>query len=118
MSEQTRAAVEVYWRLQNWLGFRSGREADFVGGAGLDAWAASSEKTGRCRDALEVVDWRYPRDLAHVALSTIAEARGLSVRDAYRAVVRADRKVCSGVCRADEVPDFDRWLSALFSAVA
>jgi hypothetical protein len=116
MSEQTRAAVEVYWRLQEWLGFRAGREAEFAGG--LTQWSVSSEKTNRWRDALAVVDWRCPRDLAHVALSTIAEARGLSVRDAYRAVVRADRKVCSGVCRADEVPDFDRWLSALLWAVA
>ena len=116
MSDDTRAAVEVYWRLQNWLGFRSGREAEFAGG--LDAWAVSSEKTGRWRDALEVVEWRSPRELAHVALSTVAEARGLTVREAYRAVVRADRKVCSGVCRPAEVDEFDRWLSALLYAVA
>ena len=92
-----------------------GREAEFSGG--LDAWADSSEKTARWRDALEVVDWRYPRDLAHVALVTVAEARGLSVREAYRAVVRADRSVCSGVLPVAEASDLDRWLAALLLAV-
>lgn len=114
--DKTRAAVEVYWRLREWLGWRGGREAEFSGG--LSHWAESSEKTSRWRESLEAVDWRYPRDLAHVALATIAESRGLSVRAAYRAVVRADRLVCGGVCRADEVSEFDRWLAFLLRVVA
>ena len=115
-SDSMRAAVEVYWRLQNWLGFRAGREAEFSGG--LDHWVLSSEKTARWRDAVEAVGWQYPRDLAHVALSTVAEARGLSVREARRAVVRADRSVCSGVLVVGEVSDLDRWLAVLLWSVA
>ena len=114
---QRNSAFEVYWRLQNWVGFRQAYSDTVCNDHGVDAWAEHTDFTCRLATALEHIDYTRPRDLFHTAIAYMAEARRWTVKKMFRDVMRDDRSLSSGACRCDEVSELSLWLAQLYLEV-